>query len=187
MIQSEQFTQLKNRKLWYDGQVEVPAALIPNLLLSGVALNQIICSEDSIWDDVKKFNAIEVDEIPNHKEDHPQFNFGWNIPSKYLNLDLETFIYEKFEKEFALQHKVLDRIEDYISRLNVELDFVNKNTSVLLLFKTIIFLIDEFKKNNVIWGVGRGSSCASLLLHVIGLHKVDPVKYGIPVEEFFHE
>jgi DNA polymerase III alpha subunit len=47
------------------------------------------------------------------------------------------------------------------------------------------YIVDTLRANNVVWGVGRGSSVASYVLHLIGVHKVDSIKYNIPIEEFF--
>ncbi len=49
------------------------------------------------------------------------------------------------------------------------------------------YTVDTLRANNIIWGVGRGSSVASYVLHIIGVHKIDPIKYDIPIEEFFKE
>jgi DNA polymerase III alpha subunit len=49
------------------------------------------------------------------------------------------------------------------------------------------YIVDTLRANNVVWGVGRGSSVASYVLHIIGVHKIDPIKYNIPIEEFFKE
>ena len=43
----------------------------------------------------------------------------------------------------------------------------------------------EVRANNVVWGVGRGSSVASYVLFIIGVHKIDSVKYKLPINEFF--
>jgi DNA polymerase III alpha subunit len=51
--------------------------------------------------------------------------------------------------------------------------------------KTMKYIVDTLRANNIVWGVGRGSSVASYVLHVIGVHKIDPIKYNIPIEEFF--
>jgi DNA polymerase III alpha subunit len=49
----------------------------------------------------------------------------------------------------------------------------------------IKYLVDTLRKNKIIWGVGRGSSVASYVLYLIGVHKVDSIKYNLPIEEFF--
>jgi DNA polymerase III alpha subunit len=47
------------------------------------------------------------------------------------------------------------------------------------------YIVDTLRANNIVWGVGRGSSVASYVLHLIGVHKIDSIKYSIPIEEFF--
>ena len=46
------------------------------------------------------------------------------------------------------------------------------------------YLVDTLRKNNVVWGVGRGSSVASYILYLIGVHKVDSIKYNLDINEF---
>jgi DNA polymerase III alpha subunit len=48
----------------------------------------------------------------------------------------------------------------------------------------LIYVIDVMTEKNVVWGVGRGSSCSSYLLYLLGLHEVDPVKYEIEISDF---
>ena len=51
--------------------------------------------------------------------------------------------------------------------------------------KTMKYVVDTLRANNVVWGVGRGSSVASYVLFIIGVHKIDSVKYKLPINEFF--
>jgi DNA polymerase III alpha subunit len=69
-------------------------------------------------------------------------------------------------------------------RVSLELDLFTKNKmyDVLHVMK---YIVDTLRANNVVWGVGRGSSVASYVLHLIGVHKVDSIKYKLPIEEFF--
>jgi DNA polymerase III alpha subunit len=48
----------------------------------------------------------------------------------------------------------------------------------------IKYLIDTMKKEGIVWGVGRGSSVASYVLYLIGVHKVDSLKYNLDIREF---
>ena len=66
-----------------------------------------------------------------------------------------------------------------------ELEWFCQNELRKNIFKTLLYIIDTFKSQNVFWGVGRGSSCASYILYLIDLHLVDSVLYDIPMEEFF--
>jgi DNA polymerase III alpha subunit len=47
------------------------------------------------------------------------------------------------------------------------------------------YIVDTLRANNIVWGVGRGSSVASYVLFIIGVHKIDSVKYKLPINEFF--
>jgi DNA polymerase III alpha subunit len=39
-------------------------------------------------------------------------------------------------------------------------------------------------ENHVIWGVGRGSSVASYVLYLLGVHRIDSMFYDLDVSEF---
>jgi DNA polymerase III alpha subunit len=51
--------------------------------------------------------------------------------------------------------------------------------------KAMKYMVDVLKSNNVVWGVGRGSSVSSYCLYLIGIHKIDSVKYDLPITDFF--
>jgi DNA polymerase III alpha subunit len=55
---------------------------------------------------------------------------------------------------------------------------------VLLCIK---YLVDYMREHNIVWGVGRGSSVASYCLYLIGVHKVDSIKYQLDIKEFLKE
>ena len=40
------------------------------------------------------------------------------------------------------------------------------------------------RKNNIVWGVGRGSSVSSYVLFLMGVHKVDSMKYNLDIKDF---
>lgn len=46
------------------------------------------------------------------------------------------------------------------------------------------YLVDTMRANKILWGVGRGSSVASYVLYLIGVHKIDSIRYGLSIEEF---
>ena len=52
------------------------------------------------------------------------------------------------------------------------------------LLRFLKYLVDVMTANNVIWGVGRGSSVASYVLYKLGVHKIDSMFYELDVEEF---
>jgi DNA polymerase III alpha subunit len=70
-----------------------------------------------------------------------------------------------------------------IERLSQEICLF-KELELENVLKTLIYVIDVMKDKNIVWGVGRGSSCSSYLLFILGLHEVDPVKYDIEITDF---
>jgi DNA polymerase III alpha subunit len=96
---------------------------------------------------------------------------NWFIPEKYKNMDIEKFLVDQCP-------------EENYDRLQQELELYDKNQMIPVL-KTMKFIVDTLRENRVIWGVGRGSSVASYVLYLIGVHKIDSVKYKLPIDEFF--
>lgn len=96
---------------------------------------------------------------------------NWYIPLEYKTLDIEEFLVNQCP-------------EENYDRLIKELDLYRKHDMFDVL-RTMKYIVDTLRKNNVIWGVGRGSSVASYVLFLIGVHKIDSVKYNIPIDEFF--
>ena len=52
------------------------------------------------------------------------------------------------------------------------------------LLKYLKYLVDIMRDNNVIWGVGRGSSVASYVLYLLGVHRIDSMYYDLDPGEF---
>jgi DNA polymerase III alpha subunit len=71
-------------------------------------------------------------------------------------------------------------------RLAKEIDFFVKSDNMSLL-GSIKALIKQFKSDNIVWGVGRGSSCASYVLYLLEVHDVNPILFSIPFSEFSKE
>lgn len=86
--------------------------------------------------------------------------------------------------------KRLNEIEDkvknpskYVNRIYEELKVIHELgfTSYFLIIKDII---DFAKNNNIPVGPGRGSVAGSLVAYLLGITKVDPVKYDLMFERF---
>jgi len=50
--------------------------------------------------------------------------------------------------------------------------------------KYLKYLVDTLRANNIVWGVGRGSSVASFVLYLIGIHRINSLYYDLPITEF---
>ena len=121
-------------------------------------------------------HALTVWEDDNITSGPDKETFDWVIPEEYQKLDIVDLSAYKL-KELGLTS------EEYTSRLEYELFEMNKR-GMFQFIRCVYYVVEELRKNNIVWGVGRGSSCASLVLFVLGINRVDPVKYNIPVGEF---
>jgi DNA polymerase III alpha subunit len=94
----------------------------------------------------------------------------WNMPSEYQNMDIESYLVQHSNKE-------------HYERLMEELDEF-KSRNMLNLLRWLKYFVDTCEKHNIVWGVGRGSSVASYVLYVIGVHSIDPIRYNLDWREF---
>jgi DNA polymerase III alpha subunit len=95
----------------------------------------------------------------------------WLIPDAYMNKDIEQHLLEQCTTE--------EEVERVLMELKL---FKEKNMYVVL--KLVNWLVDTFRKNNVVWGVGRGSSCASYCLYLLKIHRINSIKYKLDISEF---
>ena len=129
-------------------------------------------------------NCLSSDDLTNYinRVDEERLNYpippsaidstNWFIPDNYKELDI---------KDLCLS---LCNTEEEIQRVNQELELYESNGFMPVL-QTIKYVIDTLREHNVVWGVGRGSSVASYVLFLLGVHKIDSIKYNIPLDEFF--
>jgi DNA polymerase III alpha subunit len=96
---------------------------------------------------------------------------NWHMPEKYYNIDVKQWLLDKTQTE-----EERDRVLIEYSL------FENKKFVKVLQF--LIYFVDTLRANNIVWGVGRGSSVASFCLFLIGVHKINPLLYNLDIKEF---
>lgn len=75
------------------------------------------------------------------------------------------------------------RSEQEHKRVDVELPMFAKH-GMFDLLKYLKFLVDTMRQENILWGVGRGSSVSSFVLYLIGVHRINPLTYNLDINEF---
>ena len=183
----ELFIELQKYRLYFDGTVEAhDPEKTHELFLYGLKPKQI--STKLITEDIKQHNQLidtEDEKIrlsKQNEEIESSFSpFDYVIPEKYLAIDLREYVFGKLQAipMTATQMMVAQ------NRVERELEEIEKR-KIEYLFKAIIYVVDVFNEKQIVFGVGRGSSCACYILYLLGLNLVNPLKYNIPVEEFFH-
>lgn len=95
----------------------------------------------------------------------------WLMPETYKSFDIAKWVLEQCNGEAELQRTG----EELLLYQEYELfDFL----------KYMKYLVDTMRKHNIVWGVGRGSSVASFVLYLIGVHKINSLYYQLDIKEF---
>ena len=135
-------------------------------------------------EDPQEFNKSRADlhaDVPNLfgyvtladsvEEFDARFQKKWRMPDEYKELDIAEYVLGLCNTDHELQ------------RVGQELLLFQERDAFDLL-RYMKYLVDTLRKNNIVWGVGRGSSVASYVLFLIGVHKIDSLYYNLDIEEF---
>ena len=95
----------------------------------------------------------------------------WFMPDKYKEMDICKYILDRCSGDAELQNAG-EELLMYIDR------------NLIDLLRYLKYLVDTLRKNNVVLGVGRGSSVASFVLYLIGVHKINSLYFNLNINEF---
>ena len=144
-----------------DPDVTIKRALVKDCDLTHV---------QELLDEVYDFQQYSNLDIPVTEFD-AQNQVTWHMPNEYKDLDIAKWLIEQCKTQSELQ------------RVGEEL-LLFQERDLFDLLKYLKYLVDTMREHQVIWGVGRGSSVASYVLYLIGIHKVDSMYYNLPITEF---
>jgi len=96
---------------------------------------------------------------------------NWHMPTEYQDLDIVELVIGLCSTDEKLQ------------RVGQEL-LLYQERGLFDLLRYLKYLVDVMRENHVIWGVGRGSSVASYVLYLLGVHRIDSMYYDLDAEEF---
>jgi DNA polymerase III alpha subunit len=155
-----------------------------DMIYSGHAdkVHVVLCDAD---DDIDKFNAAMEEQgldklqkyIPidvDQKTFDGALQSEWFMPDEYKDINVYEYVLGKAETPCP-QH-VQDRIWKELRAYQVR--------GMFPLLQYMIYLVDFMRENNIVWGVGRGSSVASYVLYLIGVHKVNSIQFDLDWREF---
>jgi len=96
---------------------------------------------------------------------------NWHMPDKYYQINVLQWLLDKCQND---EEKI---------RVQMEYSLFEKKKFIRVL-QFLIYFVDTLRANNMVWGVGRGSSVASFCLFLIGVHKINPMLYNLDITEF---
>lgn len=95
----------------------------------------------------------------------------WYMPDQYKNLDIAEHVLGLCHTDAELQ------------RVGEEL-LLFQERDLFNLLRYLKYLVDRMTQHNCIWGVGRGSSVASYVLYLLGVHRINSMYYELDPREF---
>lgn len=96
---------------------------------------------------------------------------NWFMPEQYKQLDIAQWLLDQCETD-AERQRVGQELMLYLER------------GMFPLLQYLKYLVDTMRVNNIVWGVGRGSSVASYVLYLLGVHRVNSMYYDLDINEF---
>lgn len=163
------------------GQAILSSQDLQELLLQGKHIGHFNVIKD---DDIELYKQFQDSLLKNEtifldapKEDltfddfHKERADDWIFPLKYQKINVLEWLLEKCKTEEAI-----DRVhEEYI---------LYEARDLIMLLRMFIYLVDYMREKKFIWGVGRGSSVSSYILYLIGVHRVDSLKYQFDINDY---
>ena len=95
----------------------------------------------------------------------------WFMPDRYKEMDIAEHVLG------------LCTTQDQLQRAGQEL-LMFQERGLFDLLRYLKYLVDTLRENRVVWGVGRGSSVASYVLYLLGVHRIDSLFYDLDPGEF---
>lgn len=100
-----------------------------------------------------------------------RYQHKWQMPNEYKELDIAAYVLSLCNSDHELQ------------RVGEEL-LLFQERNLFDLLRYLKYLIDTLRENNIVWGVGRGSSVSSYILFLLGVHKINSLYYNLDIDEF---
>jgi DNA polymerase III alpha subunit len=131
-----------------------------------IKLDDIFLSDENLPTLLKYVDSkLSLEEFDNKNQ------LEWRMPIEYYEMDIAKWVLDQCKHEEELQ-----RAGDELIK------FHDRNMFPLLQY--LKYLVDTMRRNNIVWGVGRGSSVASYVLYLIGIHRINSLYYQLSVDEF---
>jgi len=150
----------------YSGKIKT----FDNIYLDKTTVNQFNSAKNTNRDKFDSFKEQDPNDISLEKFDTNLQN-NWFMPEKYKSFDIKGWCLD------------CCTTPTQIARVNEELELFAQYDMIDLLCY-LKYLVDTMREHNIVWGVGRGSSVASYCLYLLGVHKIDSIKYDLDIREF---
>ena len=123
--------------------------------------------EEQGFDKLQKYIPLDVDQ----KTFDGVCQSEWFMPDEYKKLDIGFWLTQQCKT-----NEESDRVKEELAQFRVR--------GMYPLLQYMKYLVDFMRENDIVWGVGRGSSVASYVLYLIGVHRINSIQYDLDWREF---
>ena len=110
-------------------------------------------------------SGVSIDEFDRTQQSR------WHMPKQYVDFDIAEHVLS------------LCSTQEQLQRVGEEL-LLFQERGLFDLLRYLKYLVDTMRDHGMIWGVGRGSSVASYVLYLMGVHRIDSMFYDLDPREF---
>jgi len=168
---------LGNRRICDDGTVILTPAAAMEVLYAGGSLDDawvVPCEDVTMHNDSNRMLDAGMQQLK--ATDGPRYQntnwYGtWGTPEPYASMDVLALC--------------LDRCGTDDERVRVCEEFkLFQERDMVPVLRHLVHMVDRLRDAGVTWGVGRGSSVGSFVLYLIGINRINPLDYGLDINEF---
>lgn len=141
-----------------------------------ISLSKVLADKEILFDESLDLSDIpQIEQYVTTNLSVEDFDLAlqrkWLMPEQYKQLDIAKYVLDLCTTEVELQ------------RVGQEL-LLYQERDMFDLLRYLKFLVDTMRQHNIVWGVGRGSSVASYVLYLLGVHKINSIFYDLSIDEF---
>lgn len=168
---------LGDRRILEDGTVVCSETAAVEMLYRGLVLDNMLlepCEDVELFNESNKRLDAGLPSIAVGKDEiygRVDWYSIWMTPDGFDGIDV---------REFCLSMCNDDRQR---SRVKMEMDLYEQRGMIPVL-QHLIFMVSDLRSRGILWGVGRGSSVSSYVLYLIGINRINPLKFDLDIREF---
>ena len=156
--------------LYVDPSLDIGAFLVRFTSIDDMAVIKYNTAVKQFYVDFPEAHTLRQIDVSIEDFDREQQSH-WHMPDEYKTLDIAQYVLDLCTSDAELQ------------RVGAEL-LLYQERELFDLLRYLKYFVDTMRKNNIVWGLGRGSSVASYVLYLLGVHKINSLYYDLPIEEF---
>lgn len=143
----------------------------PDLCIRECIVNKHINFDDILELEHKPKITVYEETNISIEEFDTKFRNNWYMPIEYSDMDIAQHLLDLCKTDYELQ-----RVGEELIKF--------QERDMFPLLRYCKYLVDTMRKNNIVWGVGRGSSVSSYVLYLLGIHRINSIHYDLSIDEF---